>query len=77
MLMKLTNYENPITGKTENLFDLGGMFSKIVGVVVMFFVVATGQNLAKTISSKTKLDTSINPLIDYPVQSKTSSKRYY
>lgn len=74
--MKLSQYENPITGKTENLFDLGGMFSKILGVVVMFFIIATGQNLAKTVSSKTKLDTSIDPIINIPVAN-ANQKRVY
>ena len=74
--MKLSNYENPLTGKTENLFDLGGMFAKVMGVVVMFFVVATGQNLARTIGNKTKLDTSVEPLISYP-KAPEHSKRVY
>lgn len=75
--MKLTQYENPITGKKEDLLDIGGLFGKIVGVVIMFFVVATGQNLAKTISGKTNLDTSIEPLINHPVLPTGSGKRTY
>ena len=75
--MKLTKYENPITGKQEDLFDIGGLFGKVVGVVIMFFVVATGQNLAKTISGKTNLDTSVEPLINYPIVSNTKSSRVY
>lgn len=74
--MKLSNYENPLTGKKENLFDIGSMFSKVLGVVVMFFVVATGQNLARTIGSKTKLDTSVEPLITRPM-AESNPKRVY
>lgn len=74
--MKLTQYENPLTGKKEDLFDLGGLFGKVVGVVIMLFVVATGQNLAKTISGKTKLDTSLDQFVDRPL-APTSSERLY
>lgn len=74
--MKLTQYENPFSGKKENIFDLGGMFSKILGIVVMFFVIATGQNIAKTVSNKTKLDTTIEPLVTRPV-TPTFAKRIY
>ena len=74
--MKLTQYENPFSGKKENIFDLGGMFSKILGIVVMFFVIATGQNIAKTVSNKTKLDTTIEPLVTRPVKT-TFAKRIY
>lgn len=75
--MKLTNYENPVTGKQEDLFDISGLFGKVVGVVVMFFVVATGQNLAKTISGKTKLDTSVEPLFSVPTVASAKSDRIY
>lgn len=75
-MAKLTEYENPITGRKESITDISGLFGKIVGVVVMFFVVATGQNLAKTISGKTKLDTSIEPLINQPVAVTKQSRVY-
>lgn len=74
--MKLTDYENPLTGKKENIFDFESIFSKILGVVIMFFVVATGQNLAKTVASKTKLDTTIDPIIAQPIVP-TNVKRVY
>lgn len=74
--MKLTQYENLFSGKKESLFDLGGMFSKVLGVVVMFFILATGQNIAKTVGNKTKLDTQLDPFITKPsVQS--FAKRVY
>jgi hypothetical protein len=75
-MAKLTQYENPITGKKEDLFDIGGIFSKVVGVVIMLFVVATGQNLARNISGKTKLDTSLDPFIDRPAPVKKTSRVY-
>lgn len=62
--MKL-KFENPFTGQKSDLFDLTGMFSKVLGVVIMFFVIATGQNLAKKIEglSNSRLDTTIDPLV--------------
>lgn len=66
-MAKLTDFENPITGKKENLLDFGGMLSKVLGVVVMLFIVATGQNVAKQISGKASMiDTTIDPFIKQP-----------
>lgn len=76
-MAKLSQYENPLTGKTENLFDIGSLFGKIMGVVVMLFVIATGQNVAKTISGKTKLDTQLDPFINTPAPAPTNTKRVY
>lgn len=76
-MAKLSQYENPLTGKTENLFDVGSLFGKILGVVVMLFVIATGQNVAKTISGKTKLDTQLDPFINTPAPAPTNTKRVY
>ena len=76
-MAKLTQYENPITGKKEDIFDIGGLFSKVVGVVIMLFVVATGQNLARNISGKTKLDTSLDPFIDRPAPVSKKTSRVY
>lgn len=74
--MKLTQYENLFSGKKENLFDIGSMFGKVLGVVVMFFVLATGQNIAKTVGNKTKLDTSLDPFVTRP-QTPQFAKRVY
>ena len=77
-MAKLSQYENPLTGKTENLFDVGSLFGKIMGVVVMLFVIATGQNVAKTISGKTKLDTQLDPFIaPAPAPAPANVKRVY
>ncbi len=76
--MKLTEYENILTGKKENLLDIGGLFGKVVGVVIMLFVVATGQNLAKKISSTTKLDTQLDNFVaPAPAPASANSKRIY
>lgn len=76
-MAKLTQYENPLTGKRENIFDISSLFAKIMGVVVMLFVVATGQNLARTVSGKTRLDTQLEPFINTPAPAPTNAKRVY
>ena len=76
-MAELTQYENPLTGKTENLFDISSIFGKVLGVVVMLFVIATGQNVAKTISGKTKIDTQLDPFISVPAPAPTNTKRVY
>lgn len=75
--MKLDKYENPLTGKTDSIFDLGSLFSKVLGVVVMFFIIATGQNVASKISSKVPVDTTIEPLTRQPVVNTGNTKRIY
>jgi hypothetical protein len=43
--------------------DFNGLLSKILGVVVMFAIFATGQNVAKRISNKLPMiDTQIDPI---------------
>lgn len=55
--------ENPLTGKSTSLTDVQGIFSMILGVVLLLFVVATGQNVARTISGKmSRVDTSPEPI---------------
>lgn len=64
---KLFEYENILSGKKESITDVWGLFSKILGVVVIFFVIATGQNVAGRISSKIPaLDTTIDPITKQP-----------
>jgi hypothetical protein len=60
--------ENPLTGKTTSLLDIGGIFSMILGVVLFMFVVATGQNVARAVSGKLggKIDTQIEPITSRP-----------
>ena len=66
--MKLGNYENILTGKTESL-SLQSVWQKVVGVIVLLGVVAVGQKLAGTIQSRTgnKLDLSPTSLFETPV----------
>ena len=65
--MKLAEFENPITGKRGNLFNLTELWQLILGVAVLLFVVAMGQNVARAVSSRVKfIDTNIEPIINSP-----------
>lgn len=72
--MKILQYENIMTGKKEDLTDIGGLFQKILGVIVVFFVIATGQNLAKKVSSAVPVDTTIDPIISVPVKAEKGKR---
>lgn len=65
--MKLTEFENPFSGKKAKITDIGQLWSMILGVFVMFFVFAMGQKVASTVSGKVPMvDTSIEPVINRP-----------
>ena len=62
--MKLTEFENPFSGKKSKITDIGQLWSMILGVAVMFFVFAMGQKAASTVSSRVPaVDTSIEPIV--------------
>jgi len=64
LMAKLTEFENPFSGKKANITDIGTIWSMVLGVFVMFFVFAMGQKVAGTVSSKVPaVDTSIEPII--------------
>lgn len=75
--MKLTQFENPFSGKKSSILDIGQIWSMILGVFVMFFVFAMGQRVAGTVSSRIPaVDTSIEPIINQPKSSGSVSKVY-
>jgi len=41
--MKLSTYENPISGNKGNLFNIGDIWSQILGVLVLVFVWFAGN----------------------------------
>ncbi|MGA3282470.1 MAG: hypothetical protein ABSD50_15990 [Smithella sp.] len=43
--MKLSDYENPITGRESNLFDLGRTFSLFLGIVVLILLFMFGERV--------------------------------
>jgi hypothetical protein len=49
---KLTEFQNPISGKTGNLFDLGNLWQMILGVVVFMGVFAVGEKIAGSVNGK-------------------------
>jgi hypothetical protein len=44
--MKLSSYENPISGEKGNLFDLGKVWSEVLGVAVLVMIFIFGQKIA-------------------------------
>jgi len=65
--LKLAEFENPITGKRGSLFDLAELWRLVLGVFVLLFVIAMGQNVARAVSSRVKvIDTNIEPIINSP-----------
>jgi len=74
-LSQVLKAENPLSGKSTGLFDISSIASQILGVIVLFFVVATGQNIAKMISSKVgAFDTTIDPIIKATSTTTSSSE---
>lgn len=64
--LKLFEYENPMNGNKSNVFDLGSLWSKVLGVLMFFVIFAAGQNIARVVSSKLPIDTQIEPIINKP-----------
>lgn len=44
--MKLSNYENPVSGSKSSLFNIGNLWAQILGVFVFIMVFIFGQKLA-------------------------------
>lgn len=62
--MKLTDFENPISGKKGNLLDLSTLWANIMGVFVLFLVFATGQNIANRVSGRFRyIDAQPDPIV--------------
>ncbi len=73
--MKLANFTNPLNGSKGNLLNVGDWTSNIMGVIFLLVIFATGQNLAKAISSKVPvIDSSVEPLITRPQAASTNQK---
>jgi hypothetical protein len=45
--MKLSDYSNPISGKKEDLFNLGNLWEQILGVVVFVVIFIFGIKIAE------------------------------
>lgn len=65
--MKLTGYTSPLSGAKGDLLDISGLWSNILGVIVMFVVFATGQKMVQQFGSKIPfVDTQIEPIVTRP-----------
>jgi hypothetical protein len=58
--MKLSNYENPLTGKSNDLFNISSLWSQILGVFVLVIVFMFGQKIADYVFPQ-KAGTKENP----------------
>lgn len=66
-LSDITNAENPVTGKKFNVFNIGELWSMILGAGVLFLVVSMGQKVANTISGKVPyVSTTIQDPVQHP-----------
>jgi len=43
--MKISDYENPFNGKESNLFDIGKLFSLLLGIVVLILLFMFGERI--------------------------------
>jgi len=51
--MKLSSYENPISGNRGNIFNIGNLWSQILGVFVLIMVFIFGSKLANFLFPQT------------------------
>ena len=66
-MANITNYQDPVTGKTENLFNISGIWQKILGVVVLLFAVTMAQKVGSAVGGRFKMfDTTPDPITGVP-----------
>jgi hypothetical protein len=63
-LSDLTKAKDPVTGQTTNIFDVGDILSRILGVVLFFVIFAAGQNAASKVGKVLPIDTTIDPIVN-------------
>jgi len=68
-LSGLFKTKDPITGQTSDIFDLGDILARVLGVVMFFIIFAAGQNAAGFIGKKIPVDTTIEPVVNRPIMS--------
>jgi hypothetical protein len=61
--MKISDYENPFTGRESNLFDIGKLFSLFLGVIVLILVFMFGERIVNYF-----FPTKASPAGDAPVE---------
>ena len=78
--MKLTEFQNPLSGGKGNVFDLGQIWSLILGVGVILLVFNIGQKFAGAVASKLPGGFApgfSQPLVAAPVGVAENPKRIY
>gem|GEM_PF-1214742 len=63
IVLKISDYENPITGRESNLFDIGRLFSLFLGIVVLILLFMFGEKLVNFF-----FPTKASPVGDAPVE---------
>lgn len=61
-----TKATDPLSGKSTSIFDVGEIWSKVLGVVLMIVVFAAGQNVANWVGGRLPVDTKIDPIVSRP-----------
>lgn len=75
-MAKLTEFQNPFSGQKGSIFDIGQLWSMILGVFVLFLVFALGQNVARRVSGAVPFaDTTVEKPWADPPQVQTNTKR--
>jgi hypothetical protein len=68
---------NPFSGTKTSIFNIGQIWSYILGVIMLFVVFAMGQRGASVLSSKVPaVDTSIEPIVKTASSAPGYPKRY-
>jgi hypothetical protein len=60
--MKLSEYSNPISGKKEDLFNIGNVWEQILGVVMFVIIFVAGLKVAEWIFPQ-PAGTTASPLV--------------
>jgi len=77
--LKLTQFTNPLSGEKGSVFDLGKMWSLVLGVGVILIVLNLGQRIAGTVAGKLPGGISpgfSQPLVAQPVAVENAKRIY-
>lgn len=67
-MAKLTDFQNPLSGKTQSIFDIGGIWSLALGAGVLLFITSVGQKLLGGIHNRVpSIPGQPGPLFSTPV----------
>ena len=78
--MKLTEFQNPLSGTKGSVTDVGGLWSLVLGVGVILLVFNIGQKFASAVAGKLPGGMSAGfsqPLVAAPAGPVENAKRIY